>query len=356
MTTDKQRKANRENAKKSTGPRTAEGKARSSQNGLKHGLLARDAVMADEDPADYDRLLQEFEHYLFPKNVLEFVLVRQIADAEWRLRRLDRLQAGFSTHAYTGVTRRTKKWDPDTILPGRDGENQMLGKSMDERTPQLTNLGRCETMIHRTMKRAVNMLRQLRLDEAKFGGNVEPKTGAIHRATVTGFDYYADDPQPPLQRYEPPAAVAETTRGPIGFRPPPSAATPLSASAQATSSAPPTAGVARASWRAGSASPPTSPAHNPLATTPCPQCRGTACRARRPDQPQNVALSIGLESRITNPETRLTNKKPPQTHSRRTYLKSMVWTPHEALGPRHETRPTPATHLPGGAAAEVMAR
>ena len=48
MTTDKQRKANRQNAKKSTGPRTEEGKARSSQNGLKHGLLARDAVMAGE--------------------------------------------------------------------------------------------------------------------------------------------------------------------------------------------------------------------------------------------------------------------------------------------------------------------
>ena len=338
MTTDKQRKANRENAKKSTGPRTAEGKARSSQN----GLLARDAVMADEDSADYDRLLQEFEHYLFPKNVLEFVLVRQIADAEWRLRRLDRLQAGFSTHAYTGATRRTKKWDPDTILPGRDGENQMLGKSMDERTPQLTNLGRCETMIHRTMKRAVNMLRQLRLDEAKFGGNVEPKTGAIHRATVTGFDYYADDPQPPLRRYEPPAAAAETARGPIGFRPPPSAGADVTASAQPTTGVANACGVPRWAWG------PT---------------LGTACCARRPDLPQNVALSTGVESRITNPESRLTNKKPPQTHSRRTYLQSIGWKPHEALGPRHElrntnheTRPTPVTHLPGGAAAEVMGR
>ena len=49
MISEKQRRANRENAKKSTGPRTAEGKARSSKNGIKHGLLARDAVMADED-------------------------------------------------------------------------------------------------------------------------------------------------------------------------------------------------------------------------------------------------------------------------------------------------------------------
>ena len=54
MISEKQQRANRENAKKSTGPRTAEGKARSSKNGIKHGLLARDAVMAGEDQAEYD--------------------------------------------------------------------------------------------------------------------------------------------------------------------------------------------------------------------------------------------------------------------------------------------------------------
>ena len=45
MATKAQIKANRENAKKSTGPRTEEGKQRVSLNALKHGLLARDAVL-----------------------------------------------------------------------------------------------------------------------------------------------------------------------------------------------------------------------------------------------------------------------------------------------------------------------
>ena len=36
--TQKQTKANKENAKKSTGPRTKSGRARSSQNSIKHGL------------------------------------------------------------------------------------------------------------------------------------------------------------------------------------------------------------------------------------------------------------------------------------------------------------------------------
>ena len=55
MATKAQIKANRENAKKSTGPRTEEGKARVSLNALKHGLLARDAVLPSEDPAEFDR-------------------------------------------------------------------------------------------------------------------------------------------------------------------------------------------------------------------------------------------------------------------------------------------------------------
>ena len=38
MATEKQLRANRENAKKSTGPKTSGGRARSSRNALSHGL------------------------------------------------------------------------------------------------------------------------------------------------------------------------------------------------------------------------------------------------------------------------------------------------------------------------------
>lgn len=56
MASEKQLAANRRNAQSSTGPRTRSGKARSSQNALKHGLSANQVVMLDEDPAAFDAL------------------------------------------------------------------------------------------------------------------------------------------------------------------------------------------------------------------------------------------------------------------------------------------------------------
>ena len=53
MATEAQIAANIENAKKSTGPRTNEGKERSRMNALDHGLTARLALLPDEDPASF---------------------------------------------------------------------------------------------------------------------------------------------------------------------------------------------------------------------------------------------------------------------------------------------------------------
>ena len=53
MTTFKQWAANRENAQRSTGPRTEGGKRRSRRNALRHGLTAETVIEELEDTEDY---------------------------------------------------------------------------------------------------------------------------------------------------------------------------------------------------------------------------------------------------------------------------------------------------------------
>ena len=56
MSTKAQVKANRKNAKKSTGPKTTEGKENSSQNATKHGFFACHDVIKTESQLEFDML------------------------------------------------------------------------------------------------------------------------------------------------------------------------------------------------------------------------------------------------------------------------------------------------------------
>ena len=95
MTNERQINANRENARHSTGPITPEGKARSSANAIRHGLLARQIVLPFEDRAQYLELLAALEAEHQPEGPLETYLVHQMASSQWRLQRLTRIETGF---------------------------------------------------------------------------------------------------------------------------------------------------------------------------------------------------------------------------------------------------------------------
>ena len=87
MTTTMQVAANRRNAAKSTGPRTAEGRAISSANAVTHGLLAGQVVLPDESHEHFGAFREEFMVDLSPVGALEEVLADRAAAMVWRLRR-----------------------------------------------------------------------------------------------------------------------------------------------------------------------------------------------------------------------------------------------------------------------------
>jgi hypothetical protein len=85
--------ASRKNGAKSRGPKTPEGKARSSRNALKHGLRAvRYVVLPDEDPGEFAALEEALEDELAPEGALQRILVGRIARAAWRLDRAERIE------------------------------------------------------------------------------------------------------------------------------------------------------------------------------------------------------------------------------------------------------------------------
>jgi hypothetical protein len=95
MTSFKQIEANRQNARKSTGPITPEGKLQSRCNAVRHGLTAETVIGALEDAEDY----QAFEAAIIAdydaQSAVERELVLRLASLLWRLRRATTIETGL---------------------------------------------------------------------------------------------------------------------------------------------------------------------------------------------------------------------------------------------------------------------
>jgi hypothetical protein len=89
--------ANQANAQQSTGPRTAEGKARVSQNAVRHGLTARGLVILDDEHEEFAVLKASLSAELDPQGALETLTFQELLHAAWNLQRFRRIEAEVST-------------------------------------------------------------------------------------------------------------------------------------------------------------------------------------------------------------------------------------------------------------------
>ena len=113
-TSKKQIEANRRNAQKSTGPKTARGRAISKMNAIKHGLLGRQLLVggkqARESRHELGLLQKRFWDYYEPVGPAEEGLVDQIITAQWRLRRALKAESGeIAMNVDSGHWRRSRK-------------------------------------------------------------------------------------------------------------------------------------------------------------------------------------------------------------------------------------------------------
>jgi hypothetical protein len=95
MSSFRQIEANRRNARLSTGPVTEEGKKRSRQNALRHGLTAETVIDALKDAEDYAAFEMAVTADYDAQSAVERELVLRLASLLWQLRRATAIEAGL---------------------------------------------------------------------------------------------------------------------------------------------------------------------------------------------------------------------------------------------------------------------
>jgi hypothetical protein len=120
--------ANRRNAKKSTGPKTSVGRATSSWNSTRHGLLSKSLPpIYGQGKKQFARLLTTLQQDLDPIGTLEEVLVEKIAQEYWRLG----VAAWHEAQAFEKESPFTKSTIP-VILRYQTTINRQLFQAMNE--------------------------------------------------------------------------------------------------------------------------------------------------------------------------------------------------------------------------------
>jgi hypothetical protein len=96
MATQSQITANQANAQLSTGPTSAEGKARVAQNAIKHGLTAKNLTVPDDLREEFEALREDFLAQFTPQGAAEMTTFNDLVHAAWNLHRYRQLEAEAS--------------------------------------------------------------------------------------------------------------------------------------------------------------------------------------------------------------------------------------------------------------------
>ena len=156
MATPAQSLTNKQNAQHSTGPRTAEGKQKSSLNALRHGLTGQLVVLPGEDAQAYAAFRETVFHDFAPSGSLELVLIQTICDTQWRLERARNLETNLVALAHHEDI-------PAAIAAVTDPAERtalITAHGYDKRERTLRNLQLQEARLQRTLFKALADLKE----------------------------------------------------------------------------------------------------------------------------------------------------------------------------------------------------
>src|SRR5262245_40327082 len=99
MSSQRRIEASRRNGARSRGPKTEAGKRRSSQNAIRHGLLAQRVVLDGESEEHFQMLLTQYLEKFDPADGAEFGAVEEMASSYWRFHRGLMIEKGLFDRA-----------------------------------------------------------------------------------------------------------------------------------------------------------------------------------------------------------------------------------------------------------------
>src|SRR6516225_4168399 len=155
---------NRKNAALSTGPRSEEGKRRSSLNALRHGLTGQTVVLPRDDLAAYQKHCAQFHAELKPHGLLETKALQTIADTYWRLPRIRAMENNLFS---LGFQEQPEDLATDPVIHCALAQ----AKALDTRGELLARLSLYEQRLNRTLVLAKTELRQLQQERAEAEKN-----------------------------------------------------------------------------------------------------------------------------------------------------------------------------------------
>ena len=171
----------------STGPRTQQGKQRSSLNALRHGLTGQTVVIPSDDRQAYDQFIRNFYSDYQPRTAIERQLVQTVADCSWRL---NRLRAQEQTLLTLGtIEMESQINNPDD----RCATACASGLAFEKHAKTLGNLTLYEQRISRNFDRA---LKQLKQEQAERKATEEHQLSRAAELKAYHDEQQAKSPQP----------------------------------------------------------------------------------------------------------------------------------------------------------------
>jgi len=156
MASQAQIDANRRNAQRSTGPRTAAGKEKVALNALAHGLTAIKVVAGQEDRPLFEALRAQLQREWRPGSILEVMLLDRIAELLWQLRRV----AGVEV----GVIENMPRWRPAGVKAEVYPMADAMARDFAKPNPTLLRVQMYQGRLERALHRALAELRRLQIE------------------------------------------------------------------------------------------------------------------------------------------------------------------------------------------------